>query len=397
MAETAVTHLFTHLRGLSGVESMVRRHLRGDRTVRLAPDAVTFFEDGDFKRVSQTQLISGLGLTGKCCGLTLRRRFRQVIPRHPEGVRVYHEGWGMVTLADLDRAQRRFAFLHSHWTGAERFFRGMEGLLDGVFCVSPAIQEAIRQCLPTLPPERVRCILNPVDPPPSALLTERPAVRNELVLGFCGRVVRQPKRVERLPELARLLVAQGIPHRWEILGNGPDRPVLEQMFEGCGAPVHFHGALTGDAFWQALSGWDLIVFASDFEGMPLALLEALSIGVLPLFPRLPSGGRDATERIAPELVYESGHLEDAVRAVTWLRGLSAEAHAELRERGRNVVRPHACEDYHRAFAEFVEEIVDRPRISATGIQARRWHVGEWAPYTLLKRLQPSHFLRRGYL
>ena len=397
MAERAVTHLFTHVRGLSGVESMVRRHLRDDPQAGLTPSAVSFFEQGDFTQVGFAKQVSGLGLTGSASGWTFRRRFQGAIAHHPVGHRIYHEAWGLPPLADLDRAQRRFAFLHSHWTGAENIFRGLRGLVDGIFCVSPAIRSAVRTCLPEIPEERLITIRNPVDPPPSHLILPPRRQNPEMVLGFCGRVVSQPKRVERLPDLARRLHARRIPHRWEILGDGPDRASLEEAFQQTGVPAHFHGAQTGEAVWRILAGWDVIVFASDFEGMPLALLEALSVGVLPLFPRLASGGRDTTEAIAPELVYESGQLDDAVRAVAWLRQQTPETWEQLRERGRQRLVPHSGTVYLRTYADFLDRIATLPRLSAEGPAARRRHLGEWMPFSLLKRLPASHPLRREYL
>lgn len=397
MAEPTVTHLFTHIRGLSGVESMVRRHLRNDVIVGFQPSAISFFERGEFTQARSGQQVSGLGLTGSCQGLTLRRRFRAVIPEHPPGIRVFHEGWGLASLADLDTAQRRVAFLHSHWTGAENFFRGLRGLVDGILCVSPALQNAIQMCLPDLPPERIRVVQNPVDPPPREFLATRPEPRRELVVGYCGRVVRPAKRVDRLPELAQQLHRQGLPHTWEILGDGLERPALESSMAQTGVKVRFHGGQTGEAFWKILSSWDVIVFTSDFEGMPLALLEAMSVGVLPVFPRLASGGRDTTERIASELIYTPGDLADAARAITWLAGRSSEDLAQLRLRSQAVIAPHAGSAYNQAFAEFLHELQQQPRLSASGPTARRPHLGEWIPYTVIKRFAPSSVVRRGYL
>ncbi len=397
MAEPTVTHLFTHIRGLSGVESMVRRHLRNDATVGLQPSAISFFERGEFTQASSAKQVSGLGLKGSCLGLTLRHRFRSTIPQYPAGFRVYHEGWGLASLADLDFAQRRIAFLHSHWTGAEAFFGGLRGLVDGIICVSPALQTAIQACLPDLPPERIRVVLNPVDPPPKEFLTSRPEPHREWVVGYCGRVVRPAKRVDRLPELAQQLHQQGLSHRWEILGDGPERPALESAMAQAGVTARFHGGQTGEAFWRILSSWDVIVFTSDFEGMPLALLEALSVGVLPVFPRLASGGRDTTERIAPELTYRPGDLADAARAVTWLGNRSTAELVQLRTRARAVITPHAGTAYNRAFAEFLGDLQQLPRLSAAGPAARRAHLGEWIPYTVLKRFAPASVIRRGYL
>ena len=393
-----VVHGCTHLRPLGGVQSMLRRHLRRDASVGLDPSGVIWFERGPFDDQSSGRPVTGLGLRWFHTGRILRRRFsnRDRPSQDPGAVWAFHDLWGVPTIADLDSSLRRIGILHSHWEGADDLLRASAGLLDGMLCVSAATVDLARANLPQLAPDRIAWLPYPVDPPP-VQLPERPPPRAELVIGYCGRIQQVQKRVERLPRLARELRAAGIPHRWELLGDGPQRGQLERDMAAVGVPCRFHGILTGEAYWRVLADWDLIVFTSDFEGLPIAMLEAMSGGVVPVFPNVDCGGRDYTRRVAPELVYNAGDLRAAAQAVSWLRSQTGDTRRDLERRSVAAAAPHGGDAYGRTFASFVRDVASRPRVSATGPAARRRHSGEWFPFGLLGRLPVSHPLRRGYL
>ena len=40
----------------------------------------------------------------------------------------------------------------------------------------------------------------------------------------------------------------------------------------------FHGRKSGDEYYSVLSGWDFITSVSDYEGLPISMLEAFSTG-----------------------------------------------------------------------------------------------------------------------
>ena len=95
------------------------------------------------------------------------------------------------------------------------------------------------------------------------------------MLGYSGRIIREAKRVDRLPALDRELLAAGVDCRWEIMGDGPELPGLRrQMAE---RRVCFRGRLADAAYWEALAGCDLLVFTSDYEGLPISLVEGKAV------------------------------------------------------------------------------------------------------------------------
>lgn len=398
MPPVSLVHACTHLRPLGGVQTLIRRHLQRDGDHGLSSSATIWFERGPFGPEASGRPVSGLGLRWFHSGRTLRRRLRSLPPETNDAPRIwaYHDLWGLPTAADLDGAGRRIGVIHSQWEGTEPVLQTIRGAVDGMLCISASSAELTAARLPELAGERIALLPVPVDPPSGSPFSSYPPSR-ELVVGYCGRIRNQQKRVDRIPGIAEALRTAGVPHRWEFLGDGPERLQLEKTLATGGANARFHGALSGDAYWKALSTWDVILFTSDYEGLPIAMLEAMSQGVVPVFPEISCGGREYTARVAPELVYPATDPAAAARTLGWIRSLDAPARLQLRTRAREGVQAHTGDAYGRTLASFLKHLATLPRISASGPAARRSHPGERIPYALIARLSPGHPLRRGYL
>jgi glycosyltransferase involved in cell wall biosynthesis len=108
-----------------------------------------------------------------------------------------------------------------------------------------------------------------------------------------GRIGHAQKGVLWVPEiLARLL---HIPN-WDctISGDGPDLPRLRQRVirKGLGNRVTFTGWTPHQDVPALMSRHDVLLFPSKYEGYPLALIEAMAAGCVPVASRL-SGITDA--------------------------------------------------------------------------------------------------------
>jgi glycosyltransferase involved in cell wall biosynthesis len=108
---------------------------------------------------------------------------------------------------------------------------------------------------------------------------------------YLGRLAREQKRVHLFPQILELLKASGIPFHWTIAGDGPDRAALEQTMKD--APpeqtISFAGHVRYAGVPELLKQHDLYLLASEFEGLPLSLLEAMGAGLVPVVSQLPSG------------------------------------------------------------------------------------------------------------
>jgi len=134
-------------------------------------------------------------------------------------------------------------------------------------------------------PSKVRVIRNGVVVSEPVSEAERVARRHELGVTDPDRVVvgcvanfRQVKNHELLIEAFAPLVAEGLPVTLVLVGEGLLRPAIERQIRelGIGEQVRLHGSAANPEPLNA--GFDLVVQASDREGLPNALLEAGAAG-----------------------------------------------------------------------------------------------------------------------
>jgi len=124
-----------------------------------------------------------------------------------------------------------------------------------------------------------------VQPPVAGLdatLTPPASSDVKMVLAI-GRLAIQ-KRHDRLIEAFKLAARDRPDWRLVILGEGPERERLERM---AGPLVSLPGAVGDVAAW--LDRADLFAMASEFEGFPNALGEAMACGAPPVAMDCPYG------------------------------------------------------------------------------------------------------------
>lgn len=385
--ELKLAHLVTHVRSLGGMYSMVRRHWQHDAQWNFQSQVITVFEKG----VSPMERVTDLGMSWKNNIREARRALSDALPRHRLDITIYHNLWGLPFFADIDPAGRRIGLLHSDWPGLDSLLPFHRGLLDGLMCVSEPLVQLAYRALPDLGEDRITRLPIPIDAPPSSSvhpsLADRP-----IILGCCGRIAKAQKRIDRLPLLCEELDRSGLRYQIELLGDGPDRAWLQRQLQGRNQ-VRFHGQRQGDAYWKILEKWDVIFFLSDFEGLPLALLEAMSQGALPLFPKINCGGDAYAARISSRCLYSPGDYSAMARMLKELVTMRSEEITQLRQKSREAVLPHLGDCYQKAFSQFVRKIHAQPRQSIHPVPGRPFFWLDWCPFGLLRRVFYRHFFR----
>ena len=104
-----------------------------------------------------------------------------------------------------------------------------------------------------------------------------------LAVGSLTRI----KRVDRLIELLQLLESINLPYRAAWLGEGPERSELEKKIFLTGVKLELVGHVDQAELNEYLNRSDLLVMPSDSEIVPLAALEAFSVGLPVLVSRYP--------------------------------------------------------------------------------------------------------------
>lgn len=120
----------------------------------------------------------------------------------------------------------------------------------------------------------VRCGLGP-----EFLAAECTPVPGEPRFSSVGRLDAQKGQLVLLDAVAQL-VADGVPCRVDLIGDGPLRPLLEERVRslGIGDAVRLLGWRDGAQVREALLASRALVLSSFAEGLPIVLMEALALG-----------------------------------------------------------------------------------------------------------------------
>ncbi|HOK78517.1 MAG TPA: glycosyltransferase [Verrucomicrobiota bacterium] len=379
MSGIRVLHGFTFFRSLGGVESMLRLHHRVDAAHGLDSTFCAYFEPRDIG----IERVVGLGLNAFSTIHTARRKFSRV-PTPPAETIVYHNFWGMAFFADLDRGSRRIGVLHTDTPGLASWLRQLRGLVDGALCVSRPLLDLVRRELPELGEERTAWLPYPVAREQTEA-AQQPMASRPIVLGFAGRLSFEQKRVDRFPLLIEALDQLKVDFRFEFLGDGPQGTWLKRQFLN-DPRVKFHGRLSGSDYWDVLRTWDAIVFVSDYEGLPISLIEAMAVGVLPVMPSVGSGADPYVRDVREDLLYPPGKTDAAAAAIHALTLASQSEIQQLRRRANSVVEPHLGDCYERAFAQHVFHVSALPRISRSSFPPLTPRLRMFVPFGVLRRV-----------
>jgi glycosyltransferase involved in cell wall biosynthesis len=322
----------------------------------------------------------------------MRRTVGKMFRSCPSGIAIYHNCWGLPLFENLDGSHRRLGYLHGIPPDMEATLKAQIGLLDGIIANSQPLAELAVHCLPELASGRISIVPLPISPPirefPHSPLANRP-----IIIGYSGRLVKDIKRIDRLPKLVQCLSDSGAEFRLELLGDGRDGPWLRNQFRN-DKRVIFHGARNGDAYWRILGGWDVQINTSDSEAISISLLEGLSCGVIPLFPGINSDGVSYTRRVDPSLVYSPADLAAAALTIIRIAQMPAAQLDSWRVKCREAVTTHTPASYQIAYRSFIEKIEALPRISRQTLENRPFYPTDHIPLGILSRLLPGGLLKK---
>jgi glycosyltransferase involved in cell wall biosynthesis len=180
----------------------------------------------------------------------------------------------------------RVAMIHSD---DENVYAQVERYLpwiDLVVGVSSHNRDVMRKRLGkrAVPVEQVACGVPMPETPPREIRRHGP-----LRVLYLGRVVEAQKRASLMIKVIRQSFDTGLDVTWTIAGDGPELARVQEAFTEESERVGFLGEVAYAEVPPLLAEHDVYFLCSDFEGLPLSMLEAMGAGCVPVVSDLPSG------------------------------------------------------------------------------------------------------------
>ncbi len=256
---------------------------------------------------------------------------------------------GIPTVGVIHSDDDYYRALQTHFVFGRTDYR-----LSSVVCVSRQLEQEVtnRNPVATLV-RRIPCGV----PIPAAPDRNHSGLR----LAFAGRLAEEQKCISGLTR-AFLRAAREIPGtEATIYGDGPDKKVVDEILdlEGGGLPVSLAGPVSPEEMLNRFLATDVIVLLSDYEGLPIALMEAMACGCVPVCLRIRSGIPELLEDgVTGLLVNDRG--DDFVRAIQRLAldpGLRGRLSRAARERIAAEFSSDAC---GASWAQLLEEVGGAP-------------------------------------
>ena len=329
------------------------------RTNETAADRLHCFNFSEFQLKGLWRFATALKLYGYCkdnnIDLIIAHRFKQIHIADIVNRWLQIPVVGVVHgLGDYDRSYRRRmlkSFLGRQWKfvgvsqAVKTYLMGLEvGATDSNVSVINNAIDIERSRKSFLSREKARKLLGVED--------------NSLIVGTIGRMV-PVKGHKYLVSAIQALVSDYPSLKLVIIGDGRERESIERMITDYNLAENV--ILTGwkDNASRYLSGFDIFAFPSLSEGLPLALLEAMSAG-LPVI----CSDIDALASVAPpESVLVPTKDSDALaRGMTELLSKSCEERAVVGQLAFEYLSDnHSVEDFRREYHTLVAQLLEPAR------------------------------------
>jgi glycosyltransferase involved in cell wall biosynthesis len=159
-----------------------------------------------------------------------------------------------------------------------------------------------------------------------------------------------------LLEVVAALNADGCPVYLRLVGDGPDRPWLEDRAAELGITesVDFAGRVDQDRLMMLYRDTDVFVLSSLAEGIPMVLMEAMAMRIPCVAPRI-TGIPELIEHEVDGMLFTVADVEDLKEKIQKLLetpGLCAQIGQQARAR---VIRDYDMSRNSERFAEILEQ------------------------------------------
>lgn len=177
-------------------------------------------------------------------------------------------------------------------------------------CVSQFLAQQMRQRLPATNALVIPCGITL--PAIQASFSEKP-----FRVVYSGRMVIHQKCIQQVIHTMIHACRASSHIEAHLIGDGPARSTCEQLAAQAGLTdrIHFYGRVPNERVQTLLQLSQAILLMSDFEGLPVALLEAMAAGVVPVVRSIESGIPELVQHERTGLLVENDSAKAAAALV----------------------------------------------------------------------------------
>jgi glycosyltransferase involved in cell wall biosynthesis len=292
MAKRTRIALVTYAMHCGGMESFLLRLAGYLRDHEYDMELITTLEPGEwFGRLAEVNVpayhIAGYRHSGP---LNPLQHTRRVSTRLRQGryniIFLNHSQHAQSGLAWLPDDVVAIPILHNDNEEIYRVGCGNSDTWNVAVAVSPKVRSTAQRREPSRP---ILEITSGVELPGPAHWQARRPWATPLELIFIGRLDHGQKGVLWLPAIYQACLDRDVECRLTIVGDGPDAPQLRSQLSELGLlqRTRFLQGLTHHQVYRLLLDSHVLLMPSLYEGLPIALLESLACGCVPVVSRLP--------------------------------------------------------------------------------------------------------------
>jgi glycosyltransferase involved in cell wall biosynthesis len=315
--------LVTYAMHCGGLEALLLRLGSYLRHQGCDVEIITTLQPGEwFGRVAELGMrashVSGRSGPGVLTSLWHSRRVRsKLVAGRYDIVFLNHSRHAQACIGGLPDHVVVVPILHNDYEDIYRVGCASPDAWNVAVAVSPKVAETARRRAPRRP---VLLVLSGVDLPDESLLAQRRSLEHPIRLIFVGRLDHTQKGVLWLPEILRRCLDRGLDTTLTIVGNGPDADRLQQSLEApaLGERSRLLREVPPAEVYHLLTQSHVLLMPSQFEGLPIALLESLACGCVPVASLLPGITDAAVSNGETGLLVEPGDIAGFADAVASL-------------------------------------------------------------------------------
>lgn len=269
----------------------------------------------------------------------------------------------------LDSRIRRIMTVHTITVATYSAARALRDFVHSTVCVSPRIRHDLIK-RNGFSEQYTRVIPNALDLRLFGALEDRVQLERTLRLLSIGRLSDMDKGSFWLPRIMDRL--SDLPVKLTVAGDGPDEAELRRRCAHLGDRVRFLGRVAPDHVPKVFAEHDVFLFPSRFEGLGLALVEAMAAGCVPVASRIKGVTDFVVQDGVDGFLFSIGDISGAAHRIKLLARDRGRLGRVAVAAQRNVAGRFDLSAMGCGYADVVRSVVEAPREIAAPLSLSAW-------------------------